>query len=71
MPNWLPSLERPRAMRVMTGSAFVTAEPTRDFGVMCWAGPDAAEAPGVSGRPPKVVSGAGEPEDGEEFAGGP
>ena len=41
MPNWLPSLERPRANFVKTGSAVVTAGLTRGLGATRGAGPSA------------------------------
>src|SRR5438067_13834303 len=75
MPNALPSLERPRASRVRTGSADVIAGLTRGLGVTRGAGPVLADKGGVSGSPPKVGSGAravvAEAQGGTDPAGAP
>lgn len=63
MPKVLPSFDLPRANRVRSGSAVVTACETRDRGVSRSAGPD-DDAGGVSGRPLKLLSGAGGVGDG-------
>src|SRR6516162_8869822 len=61
MPKLLPSVDRPSANRVRTGSALVTAVLTRGLGVSRSAGPLGAVTAGDSGNPPKVGRGADEP----------